>query len=131
MKSCKEECKEAAKAEIEEEIARANRLRNAANARAREVMKEAGKSERKIRRLEKKIEDLENAEMGEADDESSGHESSDDDEVEVTRRLPFELMPRRDDKGRFQAESPDVHALRIAQLGRGSAPSMVAKNIMT
>ena len=43
--------------------------------------------------------------------------------------LPFEVLPRRSEAGRFQAESTELHALRLAQVGRGVAPSTVSHNI--
>ena len=119
-KAIKPAAREAARAEVHDELERNNRLRNEANARARAAEKEAAKHERKVQRLEKKVKSLEDAEMADADDEMEDDPVSSD-EDEPTHSLPFELLPRRDDKGRFQAESPDVHALRIAQLGRGGA----------
>ena len=58
-------------------------------------------------------------------EDSSGSEEEND----PTARLPFELLPRRDERGRFQAESPDIESVRLAQLGRGVAPSTIADNI--
>ena len=45
--------------------------------------------------------------------------------------LPALVMqqPRRDDRGRWQAESVELRALRWAQLARGVAPSTIAANL--
>ena len=96
-----------AEAKKHDELERARRLRNEAHARAREAEAETAKAERKVRKLAKQLNDIE---MGEADS------SSVEDEEEPAQRLPFELLPRRDENGRWQAEAPEVHALRWAQL---------------
>ena len=119
----KVEAKKAAEEAVQDELKRANRLRNEANARVREAVTESAKHQRKVRRLEKKLEDDE--EMDEADDEM---ECSDEEE-DPTCRLPFELLPRRDESGRWQAESPELHGVRMAQSARGVAPSTISANI--
>ncbi len=95
------------------------------------------KVQRKLKRTEKKLASAERER--DADDDK---ENDDDDhqmqeaadaarggEAEPVRRLDFELVPRRDEIGRFQAESPDVHAVWMAQLARGVAPSTISANV--
>ena len=109
----------------EDELATINRQRNAANARARAAENEKRKLERTVSKLEKKLEESSDEEMADADDESPD-ESEDED---PTARLPFELLPRRDESGRWQAESPEIHGVRMAQSARGVAPSTISANI--
>ncbi|KAL1523041.1 hypothetical protein AB1Y20_018002 [Prymnesium parvum] len=95
---------------------------NTARQRARDSEAKIQKLTRKLCKVEKKLE----AALAEDDDSSDSCDEMDVDEQHqaVTAvRLPFELLPRRDEQGRWQAESPEVHALRLAQLGRGVAPS--------
>ena len=98
-----------------------------ARARARAAERERDAVVRKVARLENKIERME-TESDDADDESDGADDESD-ASDPTRQLPFELLPRRDEHGRWQAESPDVHSVRLAQIARGVAPSTVAMNI--
>ena len=60
-------------------------------------------------------------------DESEAEES--DDDAAPSTPATLELKPRRDGRGRFQAESVDITALRIAQLMRGVAPSTTTQNL--
>ena len=108
--------------------------KNKAHAEKRDAKAETLKVKRKLRRTELQLERaLQSSDESSAEDSSEdGYEDSSEDEQTPVKTLtfqPFDLLPRRDAKGRFQAEAPDVHALRIAQLGRGAAPSLVAKNI--
>jgi hypothetical protein len=108
--------------------------KNKAHAEKRDAKAETLKVKRKLRRTELQLERaLQSSDESSSEDGSEdGYEDSSEDEQTPVKTLtfqPFDLLPRRDAKGRFQAEAPDVHALRIAQLGRGAAPSLVAKNI--
>ena len=99
---------------------------NTARERARVAEFELGKSERKVQKLEKQIEEMEAEDESEdSDDESDGEADGDG----PPSTVPFDLLPRRDEAGRFQAESPEVRATRWAQLARGVAPSTVSHNI--
>jgi hypothetical protein len=65
-----------------------------------------------------------------ADEESGAESDSESDAGGPARRLLFDLTPRRDEAtGRFQAESPELHGVRLAQLARGVAPSTIAMNV--
>ena len=112
---------ERAEARKENEITRMNRLRNEAHADCREAKAETRKLERHIRKLEKQLEESSDEEMPEC--------METDDESDPTRRLPFELMPRRAEDGKFQAEGMEIRGLRWAQLGRGVDPATVSENI--
>ena len=114
---------ESEKEAAEQREEREKRLKNAQAARARDAEKETEKVSRKLRRTEKQLEKNADVEMEEADDEM---ETDDED---PTARLPFELLPRRDEKGRWQSESPEIRSLRWAQLGRGVAPTTVEANL--
>lgn len=100
---------------------------NKARERAREAEHEKQKAEGKVRRLQKKIDEMEE----EPDSEVSEAEEDDQsDEEETPSRAPrLELLPRRDERGRWQAEDWPVRALRWAQQARGVAPSTVSRNI--
>ena len=69
---------------------------NTARARAREAEREAAKAQRKLQRLEKRLE-----ERAEREAEAEAEMCDADDEDDPTRRLPFELLPRRDELGRL------------------------------
>ena len=97
---------------------------NTARARAREAEREAAKAQRKLQRLEKRLE-----ERAEREAEAEAEMCDADDEDDPTRRLPFELLPRRDELGRWQAEAPEIRVLKWAQEARGVAPSTVSANI--
>ena len=95
---------------------------NVAHAEKRAAWTKTAQANRKVKRLnmqlEKETERMETeSESEDADDESE--------EEDPTAQLPFELLPRRDEAtGRFQAEAPEVHAMRLSQLARGVAPSI-------
>ena len=75
---------------------------------------------------------LEQEEEHEDEEEQEEVDMSEEEEEGAPPRatsLGFELLPRRDEKGRWQAESPELRALRHAQLGRGVASSKVSQNI--
>ena len=64
-----------------------------------------------------------------SDVEMTNSEDEMDTEEPVASPLPFELLPRRSENGQFQAESPELHALRLAQLGRAVQPANISQNI--
>jgi hypothetical protein len=99
---------------------------NTARQRARDAESECAKSIRKLQRMEKR---MEKADDDDNSDMDMDLEEDEDELNEITRRLPFELLPRRDEAGRFQAEAPEVRAVRWAQLARGVAQSTVSHNI--
>ena len=141
LKALMPKLKEEAEARVADDIANANRLKKQANARARKAEKAEATAKRKIAKLEQEMEDGEMED--DADDEM---DLNDSDEPETHRAafraasraiasdapvspLLFEVLPRKDERGRFQAESPELHELRIAQLARGGDPSIVSQNI--
>ena len=105
---------------------------NKAREEKRDAQEARDKAQRKVARLEKKVAGLEEEEArGESDPMDVEMESEEEEESSPPRprNIGFELMPRRDEKGRWQAESEELRALRHAQLGRGVASSKVAQNI--
>ena len=96
---------------------------NVARQRARDAEKETIQLDRKLRRVE-----AEAAQGGEAAEQGRVDEA-DDESDDPAQHLPFELLPRRDAGGRFQAEAPEIRVLRWAQEARGVAPSTVSANI--
>ena len=76
-----------------------------------------------MQRLEKKLQEED------ADTEHDEMDTSDEEEDSTVKRLPFELLPRRDESGRFQSEAWELRALRWAQTARGVSPSTVSHNI--
>ena len=76
----------------------------------------------KVRRLETE------AQAMEVDEPTSADESDESDD-ETRKALAFEVRPRRDERGRWQAEDEDLHACRLAQLARGVAASTVPANV--
>eukprot|EP00966_Prymnesium_polylepis_P198804 4607405-Prymnesium_polylepis.1 len=92
---------------------------------------ERDKAVRETARVEKRL--AKKDEEMEVDEEEEGEENAEDEEDHdqpmPTRALNFEVRPRRDERGRWQAEDEDLHACRLAQLGRGVAPSTVAANV--
>ena len=103
---------------------------NTARARAREAEKERDKAMRKLEELEAKLERMECDEDSDDHDADSEGSSEDEEMNNPAARLPFELLPRRDEAtGRFQAEAPEVHAMRLSQLARGVAPSTISMNL--
>ena len=61
--------------------------------------------------------------------ESQQESETSEDEAPAPRRLPFELLPRRGEHGRWQAEAVEIRSLRWAQLARGVAPNNISANI--
>lgn len=99
-----------------------------AQARARDAEAETKKKERKLARVENKVAELQaepEPDSSDADESDESNESED----ETARTLDFEVLPRRDERGRWQAESSEVRALRYAQLARGISASHVSANI--
>ena len=97
---------------------------NVARARARDTEDELRKTASKLQRVERELEKMETEEETEEETEVE------EDEEMTPCKLPFELVPRRnEDTGRFQAEADEVRALRWAQLARGVAQSTVAHNL--
>ena len=60
---------------------------------------------------------------------SESDDAEESDEEDPTRRLAFELMPRRAENGQFQAESMNIRSLRWAQSARGVDPSTISQNL--
>ena len=115
---------EAKKASLDEKYGDQQKYLNNSRARARDAEAERDKAMRKVAKLEKEIERME---MSEDESEADADDESDDESA--TKRLPFDVLPRRDEMGRWQAESPELHAVRLAQLARGVASSTTAMNI--
>ena len=124
-----EEAREEARTHVEGALKRQTRLKNEHAARARAAEAREQTLSRKVARLQKAAAAAEQEE--EADDESEMEASEDDEDgdFDPTRRISFEINARRDDSGRFQAESTDLRAARLAQLARGVAPSSISANI--
>lgn len=108
--------------EYEERFETQRKGLNKAREEKRDAVAATKKSQRKVARLEKKVEELE------AESASDEPESMSEDE-ETRRHLAFDVLPRRDERGRWQAEDEDVRAMRYAQLARGVAPSTVSANV--
>lgn len=101
---------------------------NVARKEKRDAVKEKETLQRKVGRLEKKLKEVEEESTDEEQMDCSDME--DEQTPDPVVRLPSELLPRRDEAtGRWQAESPEIHAVRLAQVLRGVAPSTVAMNI--
>ena len=96
---------------------------NTARAKARGAVEKMEKAQRKVAKVERKLATALESHSSESDEE----EEVVDEEAAVA--LPFDVLPRRDEMGRFQAESVEVRSLRYAQVGRGVAPSTVSHNI--
>ena len=99
---------------------------NMAHAEKRAAWTRTELANRKVKRLNKELQKETERMETESESEDADDESEEED---PTRRLPFELVPRRDEAGRFQAESDEVRALRWAQLARGVASSTVSHNL--
>ena len=99
---------------------------NVAHAEKRAAWTRIAEANRKAKRLAKELEKGTERMETESESEDTDDESEEED---PTRRLTFELLPRRDEAGRFQAEAPELRALRWAQLARGVAQSTVSHNI--
>jgi hypothetical protein len=123
MKERRDEC------EAKEKYARTQV--NTAFARARTAEKGKKAADERARRAQKKLNDAMDS-GSDPDSEMACTESSESSESESKSpkpQLPFELLPRRDASGRYQAESWQMRALKWAQLGRGVAKSKVCHNI--
>ena len=115
---------------FEEYAEKRNRCLNEARSKRREAVKERHRAEQKVLTMQKKMSKLQDLLEDDTEDDSDSAGCSDDEPKEpVVCRLPFDVRPRRDKQGRFQAEDEDLHALRLAQLARGVAPSTVSANI--
>ena len=100
-----------------------------ARAEKRAAWTRTAEANRKANRLAKELQCKEEEEES-SEDESMGEDSDGQENSPCQpRQLGFEVKPRRDERGRWQAESPELHAIRLAQLARGVAPSTVAMNI--
>jgi len=111
------------------------------NARARARLKEwsAAESKRRLKRArlaETEARTLKRtmAELDASDSESESESGLEPATVQRPRRDEkrhgaLEVRARRDEKGRWQAEDEDLHALRLAQLARGVAASTVPANV--
>ena len=118
------EAKQAVAADVEKRRVEVNTAR----AKARKAKTEMVKVARKLQRTERKLQAaLQSSEEEQEESEEEMEES--EDEAGPTKRLPFELLPRRDERGRWQAEADEVHSMRMAQCARGVAPSTIAANI--
>lgn len=100
---------------------------NKARERARNVEEALEKANRKVQRLETKMECL-LEESAEEDSDSEDEEANGDEEGAMVK-LPFQLQPRRDERGRFQCEADEVRALKWAQLARDVSASTVSMNL--
>ena len=99
-----------------------------AQAKARAAVKESKKAARKVACLEAKSKAAK-SDTDDDDDDDTELEPEEDGSPLPVCRLPFEHLPRRDERGRWQAESNDLRVLRWAQLLRAVAPSTVSHNI--
>ena len=128
-------------ADMEAARVKANNAHAQKRAQVAEAQTETARVKRKLRRVENRLDEIEakvNAddemevdnemEIDEEGEQGMQHPDSDDG-FDPTTRLDFELVPRRGESGRFQAESPDLHAVRLAQMARGCSPSLVAENM--
>ena len=100
---------------------------NVARAEKRAAWTRTVQANRKVKRLNKQLEKETERMETESESEDADDESEEED---PTARLPFELLPRRDEAtGRWQRESPEIHGMRLAQLARGVAPSTTSMNL--
>ena len=118
-KALKPRAREEAEAKVADNIERVNRLRNEADARAREAEKKVRACERKIGRLEKTIEKMEEEDSDEAP------ESPEPDEPDE----PASKISRRDERGRFTGIPWEVRPLIYGQHARRTPPSAINANI--
>jgi hypothetical protein len=106
---------------------------NKAHAEKRAAWERTAQANRKAKRLAVEAEKLTNVDESESEvseDESMGEDSDGhEDSPCQPMKLGFEVRPRRDERGRWQAEDEDLHACRLAQLARGVAPSTAAANV--
>ena len=99
---------------------------NVAHAEKRAAWTRTAQANRKVKRLTK---ELDQTEMNEETDQETEEDDAEAIEDGPVRRLPFEVLPRRDEAGRFQSEAWQLRVLRWAQEARGVAPSTVSHNI--
>ena len=87
---------------------------NVAHAEKRAAWKRTAQANRKVKRLAVEVDDLKTVDESESEaseDESMGENSdSQEDSPCQPRKLGFEVRPRRDEHGRWQAEDEDLHA---------------------
>jgi hypothetical protein len=102
---------------------------NVAHAEKRAAWKRTAQANCKAKRLAVENDHLKTVDKTESESEASEDESMGEDSPCRPRQLGFEVMPRRDERGRFQAESDEVRALKWAQYARGVSPSTVKANI--
>ena len=95
---------------------------NTAQMRARCAEKDAAKAWRKVARLENRIEKMEL-------EDASDDDASDEEEAAALSPGARDVMPRRNESGRFQAEAPLLRVAKWSQLLRGVAPTKVCHNI--
>jgi hypothetical protein len=122
-----------AEKQCSEQLAAAQRKANKQATLKRAESAQTKKVKRKLRKTELQLEEARQA-ADEADDEmdmecSSGETSADEAEDPTRRRLGFDLVPRRAENGRYQAEDVDLRAARLAQLARGVSDSVVSANM--
>ena len=91
-----------------------------ARARAREAEKALKKVQRYAAGLETKLEVAE---------ETSNEEDEEMPECAPTPKPLLELLPRRNENGRWQAESDEIRGAKWAQIARGVAPSTISANM--
>ena len=101
------------------------RLKEWREAESSRRLKRARLAETEVRTLKRRVAELE-ASDSESDDEPATVQRPRRDEK---RYGGLEVRARRDEKGRWQAEDEDLHALRLAQLARGVAASTVPANV--
>ena len=128
INNCKEEFEKEYKQVFEEQ----RKSVNVAHAEKRAAWKRTKEANRKAKRLAVEVDQLKTVDESESEaceDESMGEDPDNQDSPCQPRKLGFEVRPRRDERGRWQAEDEDLHACRLAQLARGVAPSTCAANV--
>lgn len=95
--------------------------------------KEKRKAKKAAKAAKKKAAKLEQSQEAESesagDDDDEWESDTDDSPPPPSIAEALELLPRRDEKGRWQAEGDPLHAMRLAQLARGVPSSVTAANI--
>ena len=102
---------------------------NTAFARARTAEKGKKAADELARRAYKKLDDAMAVDSEPTDLETASKSDSESDSESPPSPLPFELLPRRDTSGRYQAEAWQLRVLKWTQLARGVAKSKVCHNI--
>ena len=102
--------------------------RNKARERARDAKAEAKKLQRQLAALQKKV-DLELEAASESESSEPEIETDDESDDEQQPPSPLNVLPRRDERGRWQAEDEDIRGMRYAQIARGVAPSTISANV--